>query len=163
MEAVWSEGQGNVVPSKSLDRKTGCLTAPLTQRWEEVGPWDPGHSFILYGAAVTDFLGPQFQVSSQKEAAASSLCSQVTLVSNQAMSISLPLSPKGLHQDPDLHCLTLWTSPYALKHPNSPSSFLPPLHLCLSVCVSISTCSSNFSSTLNFYFIWTCPGTFFCF
>lgn len=87
---MWSVGHGNVEPSKILDRKTGCLTAQLRQRWEEVGPWDRTqlHSFLLGGDAVTDFLGPQFQVSSQKEAVASGLCSQVTPVPNQVMSIS---------------------------------------------------------------------------
>lgn len=81
--------------------------AQLTQRWVEVGPWDPEHSFILCGNAVTDLLGPQFQVNSEKEADASGLCSQVSLVPNQAMAISLPFSLTGLLQDTDLHCLTL--------------------------------------------------------
>lgn len=45
------------------------------------------HSFILCGDSVTDFLGPQCQVRSWKEADASGLCSQVSLVSNQVMAI----------------------------------------------------------------------------
>lgn len=96
MEAVWSVGQGNLVGHSRAEVKM-----------VRGGALGPGPSSLLCRDAVIDFLGAQFQGSSQKGAAASGLCSQVSLVPNQAMVISLYLSLKELLQDPDLHCLTL--------------------------------------------------------
>lgn len=91
--------------SKSLTRKLPhSSTEAKIVRGGALG-W--GHSCILCGHAVNDFLGPQCQVSSWKEADASDLCSQMSLVSNQVMAIKFAPHLLGTPQRP--RCILLNT------------------------------------------------------